>query len=458
MERRFEVRKQEILKEADIKPQVVNGMLKRLEQFVQPFITSFGRREPKKNAQMYICGLLSDLERKNIESIAYRYDRSREALQKFIGTAPWDYQPLQQELVKQIGIEIGEEDGVIVFDPSGHKKCGNNSVGVQRQWLGRLGEVDNGQVGVYMGYASRKEHGLVDERLYLPKKWANNKARRKKCGVPKHIRYQTRHALALNMLKKNGGYLPHCWIAGDDEMGRSSGFRRDLRGLDEQYLLAVPSNTYIRDLESEPPAYGGRGQPPKQPFQRVDRWHNALKDKTWTKIDVRDGEKGPLAIEIVTCRVVARTERSCHDPAEELLVVTRSVDDKGKVKYDYYLSNAPVDTPLEELARVVKAEHRIEDCLKRAKSEAGLSDYEVRTWAGWHHHQILSLIALWFLILETRRGEKIYPGTDGSTGSDYIVRAAASGMRPQISRLGETLYKTKKQTARAGSILSLQAT
>lgn len=458
MERRFEVRKQEILEETNIKPQIVNGMLKRLEQFAQPFIASFGRREPKENAKTYICGLLSDLKRKNVESIAYRYDRTREALQKFIGTAHWDCQPLQQELVRQIGVEIGEDDGVIVFDPSGHKKCGNNSVGVQRQWLGRLGKVDNGQVAVYMGYASRKEHGLVDERLYLPKQWANNKTRRKKCGVPKHIRYQTRQELALDMLKKNGKYLPHRWITADDEMGRSSGFRRDLRALDEQYLLAVPSNTCIRDLVSEPPAYGGRGQPPKQPFQRVDRWLNALQDKTWTKIDVRDGEKGPLVIDIVSCHVVARTERSCHEPAEELLVATRSVYDRGKVKYDYYLSNAPFDTSLEELARVVKAEHRIEDCLKRAKSEAGLSDYEVRTWAGWHHHQILSLIALWFLILETHRGKKTHPGSDGSPGSDYIVRAAASGMRPQISRLGETLYKTKKRTERAGSVLSLQAT
>jgi SRSO17 transposase len=451
------VRKQEILQEADIKPQVTDGMLKRLKQFAQPFIASFGRREPKENAQMYICGLLSDLERKNIESIAYRYDQDRQALQKFIGTAPWDYQPLQQELARQIGTEIGEDDGVIVFDPSGHKKCGRDSVGVQRQWLGRLGKVDNGQVGIYMGYASRKEHALADERLYLSKEWIKDKARRKKCGVPKHIRYKTRHELALDMLKNNSEYLPHSWIAGDDEMGRSSGFRKDLRGLDEQYLLAVPCNTYIRDLESEPPAYGGRGQPPKQPFQRTDRWRAALSNAAWTKFDVRDGEKGPLVIEIVKRRVVARTERSWHDFTEELLVVTRSVDESGKVKYDYYLSNAPADTSLEELARVVKAEHRIEDCLKRAKSESGLSDYEVRTWAGWHH-QTLSLIALWFLILETGRGKKIYPGSDGSTGSDYIVRAAASGLRQQISRLGETLYKTKKQTQRACSILSLQAT
>ena len=458
MERRFEVRKQEILKETDIQPEVSNGILKRLKQFAQPFIASFGRREPKENAEMYMCGLLSDLKRKNIESIAYRYDREPGALQKFIGTAPWEHQPLQQELVRQIGIEIGEDDGVIVFDPSGHKKCGSDSVGVQRQWLGRHGKVDNGQVGIYMGYVSRKEHALADERLYLPKEWIKDKARRTKCGVPKDIRHQTRHELALDMLKNNGQYLPHGWVAGDDEMGRSSEFRRDLRAIRERYLLGIPCDILIRDLQSKRPAYGGCGQPPKRPFKRVDRCLDVLNETKWTKIDVRDGEKGPLVTEIVKRRVVARTERGRDDCTEELLVVTRSIDDSGKVKYDYYLSNAPADTSLEELARVIKCEHRIEDCLKRAKSEAGLSDYEVRTWAGWHHHQVLSLIALWFLILETRRGKKIYPGSDGSAGSDYIVRVVASGLRPQVSRLGETLYQTKKQTQRACSVLPLQAT
>ena len=455
MERRFEIQKREILKEADIKPQVFNGMLKRLEQFIKPFIASLGRREPKENARIYISGLLSDLGRKNVESIAYRYDRDRRALQRFIGSVPWDHQPLLEELARQIGAELGEDDGVIVFDPSGHKKCGNDSVGVQRQWLGRLGKVDNGQVAIYMGYASRKEHALVDTRLYLSKQWAKDKARRKKCGVPKQIRYQTRHEQALDMLKNNGQYLPHSWIAGDDEMGRSSRFRRDLRALGEQYLLAVPSNTGIRDLDSPPPAYGGRGQPPKQPFQRVNVWRGSLGDDAWSRINVRDGEKGPLVIEIVKRRVVARTERSWHDFTEELLVVTRTPDGNGKVKYDYYLSNAPVETPLEELARVIKAEHRIEDSLKRAKSEAGLSDYEVRTWAGWHHHQTLSLIATWFLICETQRGKKIYTGTDHSAGSRSAVLAVASSLRPQVSRLGNAFCKAQKQAERVGSFSSL---
>jgi len=455
MERRFEIRKHKILQEAEIKPQVFNGMLKRLKQFAQPFINSLRRREQKEHAHTYIAGLLSDLKRKNTESIAYRHDLDRRGLQRFIGSVPWAHQPLLQELARQVGSQLAEDDAVIVFDPSGHKKCGNDSVGVQRQWLGRFGKVDNGQVGVYMGYVSRKEHALVDTRLYLPKQWVKDKVNRKKCGVPKDIRYQTRHELALDMLNNNGRYLPHAWVAGDDEMGRSSRFRKDLRALDKRYLLAVPSNTGIRDLDSVPPAYGGRGQPPKQPFQRVDIWRDSLPDDTWKRVDVRDGEKGPLVLEIIKRRVVARTERSWHDPTEELLVVARSLDEGGKVKYDFYLSNAHSEISLEELARVIKAMNRVEDALKRAKSEAGLSDYEVRTWAGWYHHQTLSLIATWFLILETLRGKKIYAGVDGSTGSYFAVHTVASSLRSQISRLGSTFCKAQKQAERIGSFSSL---
>jgi len=430
MERRFEVRKQEILQEAEIKPEVSNGMLKRLEQFAEPFIASLTRREQKEHAQVYIAGLLSDLQRKNVESIAYRHDQDRRGLQRFIGSAPWRHWPLQQELGREVSAEIGEDDGVIVFDPSGHEKCGNDSVGVQRQWIGRLGKVDNCQVGIYMGYASRREHALVDTRLYLPKDWAKDKARRNKCGVPKEIRYQTRHELALEMLKHNGKHLLHRWIAGDDEMGHSSRFRRDLRALGERYLLAVASNTRIRDLDAPRPLYSGRGQPGKRPFQRVDMWCDSLTKDAWTRIDVRDGEKGPLILEMVKRWVLARTERSRDNSTEELLVVTRSPDETGKIKYEYHLSNAHPDTPLKELARVVKAEHRVEDSLKRAKSEAGLSDYEVRTWAGWYHHQILSLIAIWFLILETRRGKKIHPSNHGSEGSQSVGFTAAPGLQP----------------------------
>jgi SRSO17 transposase len=456
MERRFEARKQELLAQAEIQPQVSQGMLPRLQQFVAPFVARLHRAERREHAQVYIAGLLSDLERKNVESIAYRHDQERVNLQRFIGVAPWDHQPLQEELARQVGRELGEADGVLVFDPSGHKKCGQDSVGVQRQWLGRLGKIDNGQVGVYLGYVSRQDHALVDVRLYLPQEWAQDKARRQKGGVPREIRFQTRQELALQMLGANGPCLPHAWIAGDDEMGRSSRFRGDLRDLGEQYLLAVPSNSNIRDLASAPPAYAGRGAPPQPPFQRVDRWRERLPERAWTRLEVRDGEKGPLVLEIATTPVLARTERGRDAGAEELLVVTRTPEETGNLKYDYYLSNAPADTSLAELARVVKAEHRIEDALKRAKSEAGLSDYEVRTWRGWYHHQVLSLIATWFLIRETRRGKKIHAGPDRAADSRAVGSAVATRVRAQVSRLADALRAAKKQSQGVGTVSPLQ--
>ena len=134
---------------------------------------------------------------------------------------------------------------MIALDPSGFAKSGAYSVGTQRQWCGRLGKIDNCQVGVFMGYVSRKEHALVNTRLYLPKEWAKDRKRRARCGVPAKIRYETRHQLALQMLAESGPLLPHEWITGDDEMGRPYRFRRDLHDLQERYLLAVPDLSLI---------------------------------------------------------------------------------------------------------------------------------------------------------------------------------------------------------------------
>jgi len=458
MEQRFEARKREMLDECEVGPGVFEAMTERLEEFAQPFIGSLRRSEQKQHAKIYLSGLLSDLARKNIESIAYRHDQDRRGLQRFVGFAPWDWQPLMMELAGQVGTEIGQADGVIVFDPSGFQKKGKDSVGVARQWLGRLGKVDNGQVGVYMGYASRQDHALVDMRLYLPREWANDKARREACGVPKEIRFRTRHELALEMLTEKGDLLPHAWIAGDDEMGRSTRFRRDLRGLGERYLLAVPSNTNVRDLDGHCQPYRGRGRKPKPRFQRADRWCGSLGEDAWTRVEVRDAEKGPLVVEIVKARVVARTERSRTGGTEELLVVIRWLGEEGKTKHDYYLSNANPQTPLGELARVAKAEHRIEECLQRAKSEAGLADYEVRTWAGWHHHQSLSLTATWFLTVEARRGKKVDAGDDGSADRRGSGDAVARSLRLRQPRPHSARPNASFETQRTSTVLSLEET
>ena len=366
MDRRFRIRLDELLNDAVVPVNLVRGLMPRLESFMVPFVAALQSAEQKTNARQYVSGLLSDLESKDAESIAYLHDRGRQGLQRFMGQAEWDQRPLLAELARQVGAELGEADGVLVFDPSAFAKKGTESVGVQRQWCGRLGKVENCQVGIYLGYVSRVDHALVDVRLYLPKEWAERKRRRQKAGVPEDVRFCTRHELMLDMLDERGPLLPHAWIAGDDELGRSSWFRQELRARNECYLLAVPSNTLIRDLTAPDPPYTGHGRRPQVPFTRVDRWCAALSEEVWQTIDVRDGEKGPLVVQAVRKLVQARTEGQPSD-VTEFLVVFRERQADGTWKHDYLLSCAPLTTPLAEFARVFKAEHRIEECLKRAK-------------------------------------------------------------------------------------------
>jgi SRSO17 transposase len=458
MEAEFEARKQELLEECTVAPQVIDRVLPRLERFMEPFVEPLVRREQQEHAHTFEQGLLSDLKHKNVESIAYRFGQDRMPLQWFVGVSDWDHEPLRDELVRQVGEQLGEKDGVIVFDPSGFPKSGKESVGVARQWCGRLGKVDNCQVAVFMGYVSSKEHALVDTRLFLPKEWTQNKARREKAGVPKGVRYRTRHQLCLEMLAQHGDRLPHAWVTGDDEMGRPYWFRRRLNALGEQYLLAVPCNTQIRDLEVDPPAYSGRGRYPKRPWTRVDEWAAALKKHDWTRVDVRDGSKGPLIVEVAKRRVVARTDKRQEGHQETLVVIRfRDRDNRQVLQTDYYLSNANADTEKAEFARVAKAEHRIEECIERAKSEAGLAAYEVRNWKGWHHHQTLSLIATWFLVCEARRGKKMDACNHGATNPRRHQCDPRSALRMRYTLPHTVRTRTTTCTQRACSPVSLEA-
>jgi SRSO17 transposase len=274
----------------------------------------------------------------------------------------------------------------------------------------------------------------VNTRLYLPRDWATDRKRRKKCHVPREVKFKTRHELCLNMLDESGHLLPHGWIAGDDEMGRSSDFRRELRDRDERYLLAVPSNTLVRDLTAEIGEHDGSATPRKAPFLRADKYRASLPESAWTFVEVRDGEKGPLRVEVATCRVQAKEGQRVGP--EEFFVILRCRDEAGDLKHDYYLSNAAANTPRRELARVAKAEHRIEECLQRGKSEVGLADYEVRGWEGWHHHQALSLIAAWYLNCELRSGKKIHAGSHlpAVAASHREITARRFGLRPTPPR------------------------
>jgi SRSO17 transposase len=407
----FEERKEQLESECVVKITQFSDCLDRLNAFMIPFGQSLRWQKHRDYAEKFVAGLCSDLARKNAESIAYHFELERKTIQHFVGESEWDDVPLRVELATQVGNQLGEASGILIFDPSSFVKSGKESVGVARQWCGRLGKVDNCQVGLYLGYASSKGHALVDGELYLPKEWTGDKKRMRKAGVPKDKQtYKTRHATFLELLERHGKCLPHEWITGDDELGRPIAFRRTLHALGEQYLLAVPCNTKINVLGEEPANSQKVQQPSVRSSIQIMRWTAAQPEERWTKIDVRDTEKGPLIVELLKCQVETG-RRSKAGIATEMAIVIRYKDrDRSVVKQDYYLSNAAITTSESEYARVAKAEHRIEECFDRGKGEAGMGDYEVRNWTGWHHHQTLSLLASWFLNVETRRAEKKDPG------------------------------------------------
>jgi SRSO17 transposase len=211
------------------------------------------------------------------------------------------------------------------------------------------------------------------------------------------------------MIGNRRAVLPHAWIAADDEFGKVTHFRRDLNEMGERYVLAIPGNITARVLDNEEIPHCGPGGPTARRFESVRNTRDALPPTAWQRVEVRDGEKGPLQVELaIVPHVQTKIERRTMKYAE-VLICTRYRDANGTRHDDFFLSNGPAATPAAEFARVISAERRVEEAIRRAKSEAGLADYQVRTWQGWHHHLALSLIATWFLVHETLEGRKTTP-------------------------------------------------
>jgi SRSO17 transposase len=229
MAARYAWRKTPWLDECQVAPEMFAQVIPRLYTFMKPFVTIFHGQGDDQHAKTSVCGLLSDIEPKHSEALASRFGPSRLPLQGCMGWQEWADEPLRQELRRQVKTPWGQGEGVWVCDPSGLPTSGGESVGVARQWCGRLGKVDHCHGAMYLGYVSRQGHTWVDTRRSRPKAWTKHPARLDKAGVPPGSRgYRTRHPWALEMLATNGAGLPHSGIAGDDARGRPSGLRRRL--------------------------------------------------------------------------------------------------------------------------------------------------------------------------------------------------------------------------------------
>jgi SRSO17 transposase len=425
---------QALVAEATLTPEAVEGCQDRLTVFLQRYLPQFYRVEHRAHAATVIGGLLSGLERKTCEPIAAQAGLHRKTLQTFVDAGAWDDEAVMTELRQHVRAELAMPDGVVVIDPSAFPKKGTASCGVARQWCGRLGKVDNCQVGVFLAYAAQDGYAPLDRRLYLPEDWAEDQDRREKCHVPAAVQFQEKWQIALDLLDRSLPGLPHGWITGDDEFGRASEFRAKLRLRQERYILDVPCNTTVRDLERRRPPRkkAGVGRKREVPFVRADAWARSQPESRWTRLTVRAGEKGPLQVDAMTVRV--RTKEDGRIGPEERLVVMRSV---GESRIDYALSNAAPEVPLTELVGAQRQRHRIEELFEAGNGEAGLDHYEVRSWVGWHHHITLAMVALWFLCLERRRVGGENPGDHSlATAAGVHSAAATSGAEPRGDRGG----------------------
>jgi SRSO17 transposase len=388
-----------LLDAASITPEQVNACSRRLHAFLPRYLSLFRRSEQRANATLILEGKFSGLDLETSEPIANQAGVPLEPLQAFVGSGAWDDEAVMAEIRSHVRQEWADAQAVLVVDGSAFPKKGTHSCGVARQWCGRLGKVDNCQVGVFLIYACRHGHAPLDRRLYLPEEWDEDADRREECHVPEGVHYQERWRMALALLDRCRD-IPHAWVTGDDEFGRASEFRAELRKREERYVLDVPCNTLIRDLEARPPRRTRkRGRKRKTPFERVDEWAERQPASRWKRMLVRAGEKGPLEVEAMKVRV--QTKQEGRVGPEELLLIERTVEQEPKTSY--HLSNAASEVRLEELVRGRSERHRVEEVFREGNGEVGLDHYEVRSWVGWLHHVTLSLLALWFLALERGR-------------------------------------------------------
>lgn len=406
---------QALLADAEVSAVQVNGCRQRLERFLQRYLPRFYRVEQHELARVVLQGKLSNLQRKTSEPIAYQAGVERKPVQHFVGAGCWDDESVMAELRQHVAEELADADAVLVLDPSAFPKSRSQSCGVARQWCGRLGKIDNCQIGVFLGYVSVKGQALVDRRLYLPVDWANDPERRDKTHVPESVSFQETWRIGLDLIDRSGADLPFAWIAGDDEFGRCAAFRAALRYRRLQYVLDVPCNTLIRDLGEMPEQ--GTSLPP---WRRVDAWAQAQPKSRWRKLRLGAGSKGPKAVWALEAWVQTKDEDGCVG-GRERLVVLRTVGTEPRCWYT--LSNAAAEIPLVGVAEAHGRRHGVEELFGVGKGEVGLDHYEVRSWVGWHHHMTLSMLALWFLQRERNRMGGENPGSDGAANAGDICAA-----------------------------------
>lgn len=333
----------------------------------------FGRVEMQQRAWEYLMGLLSPVERKNgwqlAEAAAHATPYS---MQHLLDRASWDANAVRDDLVDYVVEELGEADGVLTVDETGFLKKGVHSVGVQRQYSGTAGRIENCQIGVFLAYASGRGRALIDRDLYVPQEWTDDPERRKAAKVPEDLAFATKPQLAQRMIERAvAAQVPFAWIAADEVYGDNRSLRVWLEQQELHFVLAVRCNQYVwPDMTGQ---------------KTVEQLAAMVAPQDWRTLSAGDGAKGPRWYDWVRIPLL-----SWQMPGERWLLLRRSRSDR---KLAYYVCYAPPDTDLHTLVRVAGTRWTVEECFEAAKGEVGLDQYEVRSWHGWYRHITLAMIA-----------------------------------------------------------------
>jgi SRSO17 transposase len=384
----------------------------------------FVRAEPRRQAGLYLEGLLSAVKRKNGWQLAEQIGDARPwRTQRVLSHVLWD-QDAARDLCRGYAVEhLGAADGVLIVDETGFLKKGEHSAGVARQYSGTAGRIENAQIGVFLAYARDKGHALIDRELYLPEEWCDDAARRDAAAIPEQVAFATKPALAARMIGRalDAG-LPCAWVVGDEIYGSDRRLRLELERRGQPFVLAIRSNEKLWAVLDE-----HLGQ------RTAARLAAALPARAWRRLSAGAGSKGERLYDWARLRLA----RLQQPPWDHWLLVRRSRKDPKDLAY--YVVFGPAATTLATLARVAGRRWAIEECFEIAKQEVGMADYEIRSWHGWYRHVTLAMLALAFLaamrvklnaVTSLKRGRRSLDLWSTSARARSAISSAAFSVSP----------------------------
>jgi SRSO17 transposase len=360
----------------------------------------FARAEPRRRALAYLRGLLGNVSRKNGWQLAeHAGEATPDGMQRLLSTADWDPDRVRDDLRGYVVERLGDVGAVLVVDETGFLKKGTTSVGVQRQYSGTAGKVDNCQLGVFLAYASRKGRAFIDRELYLPQGWTDDPARCRAARVPEQVGFRTKPQLAQLMLERalDAG-VPAGWVTADEVYGGSPTLRQWLEGRGVSYVLAVKC--------TEPLVISGPDGPVRATAEQLAA---AVPAEQWVTASAGQGAKGRRLYDWTRIQLAAPATAG----KARWLLVRRSRRD-GELAFS--ACSGPAGTSLVGLVRVAGTRWAVEDGFEQAKGEVGLDHYEVRKWPGWYRHITLALLAHAFLAV-TRAQATSPERTKGDTAA-----------------------------------------